>query len=258
MCQFSIVQPIITICKRSCGKVKFLHLSVILFTGGCRPSSYQTPPPGRYPLADTPFGQSPLGRYPSWQAPHCSGQYTSYLNAFLLNKWFTKTFTPNVSVLDPCFGSIHSQVWMDPERLHTWSPTSFFISWDVQLTELTTRRVVNVAWSLGCFQWTTRGAGLVPESRFVGSCSTLQTQPSGFVVSGITHCKRMCLYSGITSSRQSKALFTRTANVTIFVPFKNGFNAVMCCCLYITLKRSKVTLTVRVNRPQRWKYNWWN
>ena len=38
-----------------------------------------------------------------------------------------------------------------------------------------------------------------------------------------------------------------------FVPFKNGFNAVLWCCLHITSKRSKVpltktvTLTVREN-----------
>ena len=40
-----------------------------------------------------------------------------------------------------------------------------------------------------------------------------------------------------------------------FVPFKNGFNQVLCCCLHVTLKRSKVpltetmTLTVGVNEP---------
>ena len=41
----------------------------------------------------------------------------------------------------------------------------------------------------------------------------------------------------------------------LFVPFKNGFSAVLCCCLHVTSNRSKmpltkaVTLTVRVNKP---------
>ena len=42
----------------------------------------------------------------------------------------------------------------------------------------------------------------------------------------------------------------------LFVPFKNGFNAVLGCCLHVMSKRSKVlltktvTLTVRANEPQ--------
>ena len=32
-----------------------------------------------------------------------------------------------------------------------------------------------------------------------------------------------------------KASFTRTVNVTVFVPFKNGFNAVLWCCSHIML-----------------------
>ena len=53
---FSCYRP-----QRSCGKVMFLHLSVILFTGG---RSGRHPPP---PPADG----------------HCSGRYASYWNAFL-------------------------------------------------------------------------------------------------------------------------------------------------------------------------------
>ena len=40
------------------------------------------------------------------------------------------------------------------------------------------------------------------------------------------------------------------------VPFGNGFHAVLCCCLHITLKKIKVathrtvTLTIRVNEPK--------
>ena len=52
--------------QRSCGKVMFLHLSVILSTGGGRGSATHTPwadtPLGRHPL---PPGQTPsLGRHP--------------------------------------------------------------------------------------------------------------------------------------------------------------------------------------------------
>ena len=65
--------------ERSCGKVMFLHLSVILFTGGC--------------LADTPLGRhAPLqADTPCWaDTPtqsdgHCSGWYASYWYAFLFH-----------------------------------------------------------------------------------------------------------------------------------------------------------------------------
>ena len=57
--------------QRSCGKVMFLHLSVILFTGG-----WQTPlgrhPPGRHPLCSA-----------YWEIRATSGRYTSYWNAYL-------------------------------------------------------------------------------------------------------------------------------------------------------------------------------
>ena len=44
---------ICTACKRSCGKVMFLHLSVILFTGrGCIPACNGQ---GLYPQVDTPW-----------------------------------------------------------------------------------------------------------------------------------------------------------------------------------------------------------
>ena len=62
--------------QRSYGKVMFLHLSVILSTGGVCPSAcWDTPPrqtpPGRHPLwADTPSGQTPaLGRHPLGRPP---------------------------------------------------------------------------------------------------------------------------------------------------------------------------------------------
>ena len=58
------------------GKVKFLHLSVILFTGG---STWAGSPPGRYtpwqvhPLAGTPPGRYPLAGTPPWQVHPLAG-----------------------------------------------------------------------------------------------------------------------------------------------------------------------------------------
>ena len=86
---------LITIHNSSCGKVMFLHLSVILFAGGwlplgpggvylwevCLPLGpwgVVYTPPGRHPL-----GRHPLGRHPP-QDGHCSRRYASYWNAFLL------------------------------------------------------------------------------------------------------------------------------------------------------------------------------
>ena len=63
--------------QRSCGKVKFLHLSVILFTGGCLPQcmlGYTQPPDtpllGRHPLADTPQTDTSPGQTPAWADTH--------------------------------------------------------------------------------------------------------------------------------------------------------------------------------------------
>ena len=87
------------------GKVIFLYLSVILFTGGV---PGQVPPGQVHPLAGTPprrytplAGTSPSryptsliryppGRYTPWQAVHAgiwstSGWYTSYWNTFLFS-----------------------------------------------------------------------------------------------------------------------------------------------------------------------------
>ena len=96
--------------QRSCGKIMFLDLSLILFTGGSgRPPWADTPLPGRPPWADTP-GQTPLGRHPlgrhpveadtpqgsrhppreqtpprsaCWEIRATSGRYASYWNAYL-------------------------------------------------------------------------------------------------------------------------------------------------------------------------------
>ena len=64
---------VIIVLNSSCGKVMFLHLSVILFTGGCLPlgpGGVHPRSPDRHPLPPPRDG-------------HCSGRYASYWNAFL-------------------------------------------------------------------------------------------------------------------------------------------------------------------------------
>ena len=78
------------------GKVIFLHLSVILFTGGstCAGTPLAgTPQAGTPPRRYTPrAGTSPLGRYPPrtsacWEIRATSVRYASYWNAFLFRKF---------------------------------------------------------------------------------------------------------------------------------------------------------------------------
>ena len=78
--------------QRSWGKVMFLHVSVILFTGGgrsCLSACWETRPPtpgSRHPpRADTPQ-EHPL-RSACWEIRPTSGRYASYWNAYLLIKW---------------------------------------------------------------------------------------------------------------------------------------------------------------------------
>ena len=55
--------------QRSCGKVMFLHMSVILSTGGCLADTPWADTPDRHHWADTPPGQTPLARHPPGQTP---------------------------------------------------------------------------------------------------------------------------------------------------------------------------------------------
>ena len=50
----------------SCGKVMYLHMTVILSTGGgvCLPHT-----PGQTPPGQTPLGQTPPGRHSPWADP---------------------------------------------------------------------------------------------------------------------------------------------------------------------------------------------
>ena len=72
------------------------------------------------------------------------------------------------------------------------------------------------------------------------SLNLLDSLGKRFVKNVIRTCKR-------------RALFTSSVNVTVFIPFKIGFNAALWCCLHVTLKdqwcysQKTVTLTVRVN-----------
>ena len=100
------MKELITVRKRSCGKVMFLQACVkdSVCEGGGRVSQHapgKTPsPPGqtprgrhpldRHPRADTSPGQTPpcpvhAGIPPPSADGHCSGRYASYWNAFLLN-----------------------------------------------------------------------------------------------------------------------------------------------------------------------------
>ena len=75
-------------------KVMFLHVCVILFTGGSPgrenpPRAGRTPPPGREnpPGADTPPGADPP-RAAHSSIRSTSGRYASYWNAFLFTMFF--------------------------------------------------------------------------------------------------------------------------------------------------------------------------
>ena len=83
-------------------KVMFLHLFVILFTGGgCLPRcmlGYHTPPG-----ADTPQSRPPGADTPP-RIRSMSGRYASYWNAFLFN---------NVTLLNQTILPVHSVVLVD-------------------------------------------------------------------------------------------------------------------------------------------------
>ena len=70
------------------GKVRFLHLSVSLSSGGCIPACTWADTPGRHPPGRQPRADTPLGRHPPPADGYCSGRYASYWNAFLWIKVF--------------------------------------------------------------------------------------------------------------------------------------------------------------------------
>ena len=103
--------------QRSCGKVMFLHLSVILFTGGgCLADS---PPPGQSPAPlgrHFPLGrQPPLGRLPGQTSPWADApQETAAaadgtLHAAVFDKKLRIVIgKPPWEILDPQLSSIES------------------------------------------------------------------------------------------------------------------------------------------------------
>ena len=94
------------------GKVIFLHLFVILFTGGLphcmlgytpqqQTPPEQTPPEQtHHPLgADTPLGsRHPPGHSACWEIRATSGRYASYWNVFLLKLKFYKVKTKEMKL----------------------------------------------------------------------------------------------------------------------------------------------------------------
>ena len=92
---------VITIRKRSCRKIMFLHLSVILFKEG---EEVYTPPdtfPGRHPLGrhphrQTPPGRHPLGRHPPWQTLPPGDSHCSRLECILVSNPLCHLFTTSI------------------------------------------------------------------------------------------------------------------------------------------------------------------
>lgn len=91
---------------------------------------------------------------------------------------------------------------------------------------------------------------LVLSNSFMGF--TIPTTISNFKDSACITAPMKWRYDYVQYERTiTKALLLarkalRTINVTIFVPFKNGFNTVLWCCLHRMLNRSKVPFTKMV------------
>ena len=119
---------VITI-RNEVAQVMFLHLPVILFTGGSASvhSGIPHPPGTRHP---------PQTRHPPWdQAPlrsrdgYCCGQYASYWNAFLLIlvfNWFFQTRT--TLFFFPCHKDTTAHVGQDSTNWLSW-----LIPWFMEL-----------------------------------------------------------------------------------------------------------------------------
>ena len=139
------------------GKVMFLYLSVILFTGGCLPHCMLGYTPGRHSQADTPhwadtpWEDTPWQKALSWvdtsppeyyRMPSISGRYTSYSNAYL----FILCFQPMHNIITAhkwslqrlCFytclsfcpqggstwvGTPHPPGRYTPRQVHPWAGT---------------------------------------------------------------------------------------------------------------------------------------
>ena len=148
-----MVSTIITARKRSCGKVMFLspanevwgnviflHLFVILFTGGGLPQCMLGDPPRRRhppggdpseeapPRRRPPRGGTPL-RYPSprhracWEIQSTCGRYASYWNAILLHLSVI-LFTGWGGCIPACNGRGGGCLPLGPGGANLWSHSS--------------------------------------------------------------------------------------------------------------------------------------
>ena len=102
------------------GKVMFLHLCVILFTGGhaSQHASQVTWLGSLHPVGLPPGGLPPGGGglgWPQWDTWDTSGWYASYWNAFLFQNTFSKIWI----IHSP---SQHTLLLL---RIHHWSPHTF-------------------------------------------------------------------------------------------------------------------------------------
>ena len=90
----------------------------------------------------------------------------------------------------------------------------------------------------------------IPEVKFTKPQST----PCGSMKKLCQPCRFSCDFRFMWTI-YLRFVYTYRQSHPFFVLFKNGFNAVLWCCLHITLERSKVlltktvTLTVNVNKP---------
>ena len=90
--------------QRSWGKVMFLHVSVILFTGGSAPlhAGIYTPPPnrGRHPsqTRHPPGTRHPPQHSACWEIRATSGRYASYWNAILSLMFLSDFLSLSLSV----------------------------------------------------------------------------------------------------------------------------------------------------------------
>ena len=89
------------------GKVMFLHLSVILFTGGggSAPLHAGIHSPGR----DTTLGRHPLGRNPLGQTSPLGRHSSSQILEATVNKWAVRILLECILVIKMCgwLGSTH-------------------------------------------------------------------------------------------------------------------------------------------------------
>ena len=137
--------------QRSCGKVIFLHLSVILFTGGCLPQcmlGYTQPPwadtplLGKHPLADTAVDSTHHAGMHSclsfscsfWQKPcqtrmHSSRMHTAHRNCHFSCHTHPQPpcMPPTTHAPLPCMPPYHAcphHAWphMPPPTMHAPSP----------------------------------------------------------------------------------------------------------------------------------------